>query len=442
VKLSPSSIILLLMVMTAASVGLRAQQPGNRGLPSADQVAHDPRTQRALAWLGRNADWITAQHIRINEIPAPPFGELSRAAAVRRLLEGNGLKLRTDELHNVIGERTGTDARNVIIFSAHLDTVFPPGTDTRVRREPPADSGRPPERLVAPGISDNSVGLAALVGVARALHDARIRTHYTIVFAADVGEEGEGNLRGMRKLMETYKGRVRAVIALDGPGTDHITAKALASRRIEVTVSGPGGHSWSDFGLPNPIHALSRGVARFVRIRVPEEPRTTFNVGTIEGGTSVNSIPYSASIKVDMRSGADAEIERLEAALRDAIRAGVEEENAAARERGALKNSNHARLEAKFRVLGVRPGGELPNDAPLLEAARGVDRLLNNRSRIERSSTDANIPLSMGIPAISIGAGGRGGSAHSLGEWYEPAGRELGLKRALLILLTTAGLGK
>lgn len=419
------------MVLASSSVRAPAQSPNGAALAS------EPAVQRALAWLESNAGWATEQQIRINEVPAPPFQEATRGALMRRLLEGNGLRLRTDEIGNVIGERHGADTRNVVMVSAHLDTVFSRHVDVTVKREPAAN-GRNGERLIGAGISDNAVGLSALLALARALHDAKIKTGLTVVFVANVGEEGEGNLRGMRKLMETYKGRVRAVIAIDGASTDHITAKALGSKRLEVTVSGPGGHSWSDFGQPNPIHALARGIARFVRVRVPSEPRTTFNVGEISGGTSVNSIPYSASVKVDLRSTADAEIDKLEAALREAVLAGVEEENSTARER----TGRNARLTAQFKVLGVRPGGELPENSPLLEAVRDADRVLNNRSRVERSSTDANIPLSMGIPAVSLGAGGRGGGSHSLEEWYEPAGRELGMKRLLLTVLGVAGVRK
>lgn len=421
------------MGMSVSASSARAQAQSSAA--SAAPTHSDPSVQRALQWLTQNVDWVTEQQVRINETPAPPFAEGIRGALMRRLLEGNGLRLRTDEAGNVIGERPGTDARNVVIVSAHLDTVFPKSTNVTVRRQP-ANNGRNGERLIGAGLSDNAVGLAALLAIVRAMHDARLRTDLTIVFAANVGEEGEGNLRGMRKLMETYKGRVRAVIAIDGASIDHITAKALASRRFEVTVTGPGGHSWSDFGQPNPIHALARGVARFVRVRVPADPRTTFNVGTIEGGTSVNSIPYSASVKVDLRSAADSEIAKLEAALREAVQAGVDEENAAARER----TSRNGQLKVQFKVLGVRPGGDLPENAPLLEAVRAADRYLNNRSRVERSSTDANVPLSMGVPAVSLGAGGRGGGSHSLEEWYEPAGRDVGLKRILLTVLGVAGL--
>jgi len=428
----------MLLLVAVPSMSSRTTIREADALPQVEVPAQDPRVARATEWLEKNIEWVTTQHIRITEVPAPPFQERARGQLLRRLLDGLGLKLRVDEIGNVIGERPGADTRNVVILSAHLDTVFPTGTDVAVRRDPPLDAGRMPQHLVAPGITDNSVGLAALVATARALHEGRVRTKYTVVFAANVGEEGEGNLRGMRKLMETYKGRVRAVIALDGASVDHVTTMALGSKRFEITVSGPGGHSWSDFGLPNPIHALSRAVARFVRTPLPDEPRTTFNVGTIEGGTSVNSIPAAASIKVDMRSGSAAEIAKLEAALRAALVAGIEEENAAARERGMLRTTG-AKLEAKFKSLGERPAGELPENSFLLEAVRAVDHQLDHRSRTERSSTDANIPLSLGVPAVSIGAGGRGGGAHSLSEWYDPEGREFGLKRVLLLLLTTTG---
>jgi acetylornithine deacetylase/succinyl-diaminopimelate desuccinylase-like protein len=406
-------------------------------LPSpGPQLAQEPRVARAIAWLERNTDWVTEQHIRMTETPAPPFGEARRGVLLKKMLEEAGLKCHADEVGNIVCERAGARGRreakdkDVVLISAHLDTVFPPGTDVTVRKER--------GRLLAPGISDNCSGLAALLAVARALHEAKVRTHATVVLAANVGEEGEGNLRGMRKLVETYRGRLRAVIALDGASSDHVTSMALASRRMGAVVEGPGGHSWADFGLPNPIHALSRGVARFVKVKVPESPRTSFNVGLIDGGTSVNSIPHHASIKVDLRSESDAELDRLENVLREALQTGIEEEMTAARERGEVHNSAE-NLRLKVSVIGARPGGQLPADSFLLEAVRSADRYVGQRSRLERSSTDANIPLSLGIPAIALGGGGRGGGAHSLNEWYEPAGREVGLKRILLTLLTVAG---
>ena len=312
-----------------------------------------------------------------------------------------------------------------MLITAHLDTVFPSGTTIEVQREG--------ERLVAPGISDNGTGLAGLIAIARAMHAAKITPQRTILFAANVGEEGEGNLRGMRALIDAYHTKVRAVIVLDGSGTDHVTTKALASKRLEAVISGPGGHSWSDFGLPNPINALIRGSLRFINTKVPASPRTTFNLGQVEGGTSVNSIPFEAKLKVDLRSESDDEITRLESAFRECMATGVRDEMENARDR------TKGKLEWKVNVIGSRPGGALAPDSALLASLRAADDLTGNQSRIERSSTDANIPLSMGIDAISIGAGGNGGGAHSLQEWYEPAGRENGLKRVLLTLLGVAG---
>ena len=380
----------------------------------------------ALNWLDENLDWTTAQQIRLTEIPAPSFAEEKRAHAVKEVLSADGLPVFTDKVGNVIGELRGTQDKEVVLLAAHLDTVFPASTEIKVRREG--------DRLLAPGISDNGTGLAGLLAVARAIQSAKIKPQRTILFAANVGEEGEGNLRGMRAIVDAYHAKLRAVIVLDGSGIDHVTTKALASRREEVVISGPGGHSWSDFGMPNPINALVRGSVRFINTKVPNAPRTTFNLGQIEGGTSVNSIPYQATLKVDLRSENEEEIARMESALRDCIAAGVKDEMDSARDR------TRGKLEWKINLIGSRPGGELIQDSPLLEALRNADDFIANKSRNERSSTDANIPLSMGIDAIAIGAGGNGGGAHSLQEWYEPTERELGLKRVLLTLLGVSGL--
>jgi acetylornithine deacetylase/succinyl-diaminopimelate desuccinylase-like protein len=382
----------------------------------------------ALDWFARNVTWINDQQARLTEIPAPPFQESQRASAVQALLSSAGLTVQIDKTGNVVGELRGANDKEIVAVAAHLDTVFPPGTDVKVHRDA--------DRMAAPGISDNGTGLAALVAIARAMHEARVRPQRTVLFVADVGEEGEGNLRGMRALVEAYRPQLKAVLVLDGSGTDHVTTKALASRRLEVLITGPGGHSWSDFGLPNPINALVRSSVRFINTRVPANPRTTFNLGQIEGGTSVNSIPYEAKLKVDIRSESEDELSKLESALRDCVAAGVRDEMESSRDRSKGK------LQWKVELLGSRPGGELPTDSPLLAALRSADEFLGNQSRLERSSTDANIPLSNGIDAISIGAGGSGGGAHSLQEWYDPAGREMGLQRALLTLLGSAGIAE
>ncbi len=415
-------VILFSMPVRPASV-----PHSNRPAPST-QFADNSEVRSALAWFARNLAWINEQQSRLTEIPAPPFQEAQRAAAVKLLLASSGLEVQIDKTGNVIGELRGTNEKEMVVLSAHLDTVFPPSTEIKVRHDR--------DRLLAPGISDNGTGLAALIAIARACQESHIKPRRTILFVADVGEEGEGNLRGMRALIEAYKPKLKAVIVLDGSGTDHVTTKALASRRLEATINGPGGHSWSDFGMPNPINALVRASVRFINTKVPAAPRTTFNIGQIEGGTSINSIPYEAKLKVDIRSESEDELTKLESALRECIAAGVRDEMESSRERSKGK------LEWKVELLGSRPGGELPANSPLLAALRSADEFVGNQSRVERSSTDANVPLAHGIDAISIGAGGTGGGAHSLQEWYEPAGREMGLKRALLVLLGVSGLAE
>ena len=379
----------------------------------------------ALDWFPKNLKWINDLQSALTEIPAPSFQEEKRAASVRAVFAAEGLPVQTDKLGNVIAELRGANDKECILIAAHLDTVFPADTNVKVQHEG--------DRLLAPGISDNGTGLAAIVAIARALQAAKVRPQRTILLAANVGEEGEGNLRGMRALIDGYRTKLRAVIVLDGSGTDHVTTKALASRRLEVVITGPGGHSWSDFGMVNPINALVRGSVRFINTKIPVSPRTTFNLGQVEGGTSVNSIPHEAKLKVDLRSESEDELVRLESALRDCISTGVKDETDNARDRSKGK------LEWTVDLIGSRPGGELGADSPLLAALRAADDYLGNQSRIERSSTDANIPLSLGIEAIAIGAGGNGGGAHSLQEWYEPAGREMGLQRAMLTLLGVSG---
>jgi acetylornithine deacetylase/succinyl-diaminopimelate desuccinylase-like protein len=413
-------VILLAMPVRSAVTGHLHRQ--------AQKLSDHPRVRAALDWFSPNISWVNSQQVRLTEIPAPPFQEAQRAAVVKELLAESGLPVQIDKTGNVVGELRGVNDKEIVCLAAHLDTVFPAGTDVSVRH----DGGR----IMAPGISDNGTGLAALLAIARAIRAAHIKPQRTILFVADVGEEGEGNLRGMRALVENYRSNLKAVLVLDGSSIDHVTTKALASRRLEAVITGPGGHSWSDFGMPNPINALIRGSVRFINTKVPPSPRTTFNIGQIEGGTSVNSIPHEARLKVDVRSENEDELTRLESALRECIGTGVRDEMDSARDRSKGK------LEWKVELLGSRPGGELASDSPLLAALRAADEVIGNQSRIERSSTDANIPLAIGIDAISIGAGGNGGGAHSLQEWYDPAGREVGLKRALLTVLGISGIGE
>ncbi|MFQ5723329.1 MAG: M20/M25/M40 family metallo-hydrolase [Terriglobia bacterium] len=394
---------------------------------SVEAIEKLPAVQRAEEFFLRQSDWILQQQIRITSIAAPPFEEEERALYLEEQFRILGLEnVRRDAIGNVLGERAGSDPEHIVLIAAHVDTVFPRGTEIEVRREG--------NRLVAPGIADNGAGLAALLALIAAAQESQLRTRATLLFVANVGEEGEGNLRGMKELFadSALRRRVRAVIVIDGSNAERLTSKALGSNRFQVIIRGPGGHSWADFGLPNPIQALARIITRMTAVQIPTQPRTSFNVGEIHGGTAVNAVPYWASLKVDIRSEMESEIERLEYALRQAVAEGLAEENAAARTQGAP-------LEAEIRSLGRRPAGELPPTARILEVFRAVDQHLGIKTNIQRSSTDANIPISLGIEAVAVGGGGRSGASHSLREWYDPTGRELGLKRILLSLILLAG---
>jgi acetylornithine deacetylase/succinyl-diaminopimelate desuccinylase-like protein len=290
----------------------------------------------------------------------------------------------------------------------------------------------PDGSMRGPGVADNGAGLAGLLSVGKALRDnPKLREGgLPLVLIANVCEEGEGNLSGMRYVCRPngLGSRIGAFVVLDGPSTDHITNRALASRRFEVTISGPGGHSWSDYGVGNPVHALSRAIAFFSEQPFPNDngfPRSSFNFGMIEGGTSINSIPSMARAKVDLRSESSGRIDEMAALLTSSIERALEAEN---------DRSVNGRVTAKLREIGSRPGGQLPEHAAILHHVRAIDAHLGVRSHLDCASTDANIPLSMGVPAVSIGAGGQGGGAHTTGEWFHPEGRELGLQRVMLIL--------
>ena len=280
-----------------------------------------------------------------------------------------------------------------------------------------------------------------MLAIAQALQTARIPHALPFVFIGNVGEEGEGDLRGMRHVFATPRWRdsIAYSVVVDGAGSDTVVAEALGSRRFEVIVRGPGGHSWSDFGSPNPIIVLSRAIDGFSRTPVPASPKTTFNVGVIRGGTSVNSIPESASMRVDLRSTSMMEIDRLEAALRRALDRAVKLENETAAAHTIRKTQA---VQSEVVEIGNRPAGELAADARAFRVIRAVDAHLGNAAQVQRASTDANVPLSLGREAIAIGGGGSGGGAHTLQEWFDCSGRDLGLKRILLTMLALAGSGE
>lgn len=394
-----------------------------QSVKSVAQIMTTPHVVRALRFFETHADAITEEQIRICSIPASPFGEQERAEYLSRKFSDLGLtEVEIDGEGNCLGLLRGSSRAPLVVVSAHLDTVFSKDTNFEVVRRA--------NKLFAPGIADDGCGLVALLALAQAIQAEQIPLEGSILFVGTVGEEGEGNLRGVRHLFT--KGRwakyIDAFLSFDGPGVDRITNRALGSRRYRVDVSGPGGHSWGDFGLPNPVHALGRAISRLAAYPAPKEPRTTFNVGRIEGGRSVNAIPSEAVMEVDLRSTADVELQRLDAFFRRAVKDAVDEENARRRAGDAL-------LKLKVDLIGERPTGETPADSPLVEVALEATKLLGVEPRLDQSSTDSNLPISLGIPAITLGAGGTSGCSHSLDEWYDPRGRDLGLKRGLLVVL-------
>ncbi len=399
------------------------------------RLADSPQVRAAWVWFRAQEAQLAKWQLEVAGIPAPPFGETARGEWLRARFQELGLQnVHGDEVGNVFGILPGS-GNEFISLSAHIDTVFPAGTPLNVRQQG--------NRLYGPGVSDNGAGVTALLAIAGALRSARISLSAPIVFVGNVGEEGEGDLRGMRHIFSTppWKDSIRYSLVLDGAGSDTIVAEALGSRRFEVIVRGPGGHSWSDFGAPNPILVLARALNVFAHTPVPSSPKTTFNVGVIRGGTSVNSIPESASMRIDIRSTSMAEMERLESSLRHALNLAIDDETEASERYG----NSHRRLSDLTHELvpiGSRPAGELDLNARILNVLRAVDAHLGNAAQIQRASTDANIPMSLGREAVAIGGGGVGGGAHTLQEWFDATGRELGLKRILLTVLGLAGLAE
>jgi tripeptide aminopeptidase len=391
-----------------------------------------PEMRSAFTWFRSQEPQFAQWQLDLARIAAPPFGEGARGAWLARKFKELGLEpVHTDEVGNVFGTHAGY-GHGYVTLSAHLDTVFPAGTPLNIRQEG--------SRLYGPGVSDNGAGVAAMLAIASVLQATGIRHALPLLFIGNVGEEGEGDLRGMRHIFSSsrWKDSIHYSLVLDGAGSDTIVAEALGSRRFEVIVRGPGGHSWSDFGAPNPIVVLARAIQAFAQIPVPASPKTTFNVGVIRGGTSVNSIPESASMRVDIRSTSMAEMERLERALRQALDKAVEEESQATQARSSSPRRTFG-LSHELVAIGNRPAGELYAKAHMMQVIRAVDAQLGNAAQVQRASTDANIPLSLGLEAIAIGGGGTGGGAHTLQEWFDCSGRELGLKRILLTLLGLAG---
>jgi tripeptide aminopeptidase len=403
-------------------------------------LAADRKVHRAFHWLHLHELQLRKWQLQMIAIPAPSFAEAERAAwFIDRFHELGLSNIHLDEAGNALATLTeaphirtrghspaieqSSKTHRCVLVSAHLDTVFPADTDCTPREDD--------ARILAPGACDNAAGLTALLALAAAMRFAEIIPSCPILFAANVGEEGAGDLRGMKHLFSSSQKdgphRIAAAIALEGSGNATIVDRALGSRRFRITVSGPGGHSWADAALPNPIFALSEALVALSRLELPLNPRTTLHCGTISGGTSVNSIPESATAELDLRSIAADQLDITETEVLSTIRTAIDASNTRVGARHPL------RLEIVR--IGNRPAAALPHDSPLLRSIHAVDRHLGIATAARIGSTDANLPLSLGVPALAIGAGGSAGGIHTLHEWYNPTGRELALRRILLHLL-------
>ncbi|WYQ41978.1 M20/M25/M40 family metallo-hydrolase [Bacillus sp. FSL W7-1321] len=388
-----------------------------------EALKNDPAIQQGLAFIEEDDEQTLAEQVAMTEIPAPPFKEAERAAYVQQKFSEYGLEaVRRDKEGNVIGAYKGVGDGPVIVLSAHLDTVFPEGTDTKVRRER--------DRLCAPGIFDDTRGLAEMLSIIRALHRTNVKTSGTIQFVASVGEEGIGDLRGVKAFFADSP-NVDAFISIDGTGVGHIVYEGTGSCRYKITYSATGGHSYGDFGLPSAIHAAGRAVAAIADCRPPTEPKTTFTIGEIAGGTAVNAIASSASFHLDVRSTSPQALEQLESTFLKACKQAAEQEN---------RHWQKHDVTVDIKRVGDRPAGRQDKEATIVQAVVQASKELGIAPALKgAASTDSNIPIHLGIPAVTVGRGGNGGGTHTLGEWFEPVHAYLSPQRTFLAALALVG---
>lgn len=415
-----SKLTVTLLIITFAFVGLFAQVTTD-----ATSLANNPKVKITLEYIKSIETQIIDEQIKITEIPAPTFKESKRAEYFKQRFTEIGLKnVRIDKVGNVIGERPGIGGANVpnLVLAAHLDTVFD-NQEVKVTRNGNIIKGL--------GISDDGRGLTVLLAIAGTLKAQKIQTQGNIIFVANVGEEGLGDLYGTRHLFnEELKGKITHFISIDGSGLS-ITTAAVGSFRYRVIYTGPGGHSYGAFGLPSPIHALGRLIEKVSRFQVPQKPKTTFNVGKIEGGTSVNSIAGTATLEMDMRSESAEELAKVDAKFKKAVQLALDEENA--------RWTNPRKLTVEIKSIGNRPTGTQSPETPIIKLAASADKVFNIKSEFTATSTDSNVPISLGIPAITIDGGGKGSGEHSVDEQFDSTNSHLGSQRALLIVLGVVG---
>ncbi|HYZ84152.1 MAG TPA: M20/M25/M40 family metallo-hydrolase, partial [Bryobacteraceae bacterium] len=387
------------------------------------ELIKDPTVAAALEAAKKNEPQTLNEQVRICEIPAPPFKEEVRGKEFERLFKQVGLKnVFIDKVGNVIGTRPGASEHPNVVFAAHLDTVFPEETNVKVTREGNTMKG--------PGIGDDCRGLTVLLAMVRALDEGKVKTPGTITFVANVGEEGLGDLRGVKELFSTtLKDRIDKFVSIDGTGLG-IANVGVGSYRYRVAFKGPGGHSYGAFGNANPIHALGRAIAKISEFQVPTKPKTTFNVGRVGGGTSVNSIPFEAWMEVDMRSADVASLEAVNQKFKAAMQEACDEEN--------RRWNNKGKITVSPELVGLRPAGNTPVESPIVQTALGVSKALGVEEVLREGSTDSNVPMNLRIPAVTISGGGRGTGAHSLGEAFDATDSWIGTQRALLLAISLA----
>ena len=395
------------------------------------RIMSDPAVRNAIENIAATDERTMADLVTLTEIPAPPFTETIRGQAFMAMMLELGVDSAwVDEEGNVLGLRRGSGGGEVLALTAHLDTVFPEGTDVTVRMRG--------DTLYAPGIADDTRGLATLLAILRSLNAADIRTNADILFVGTVGEEGLGDLRGVKHLFREDGPRIDSFISVDGTGASGVTHMGLGSHRYRITFKGPGGHSWGAFGLANPAHAMGRAILHFengANEYVRSAPyRTSYNVGRMGGGTSVNSVPFEAWMEIDMRSEGQTTLQEVDAILQEAVQVALAEENEI-RQRGE-------ELTVDVELIGDRPSGEIAEADPFVQKAMAATRAFGSEPRLGRSSTDSNISISMGIPSITIGGGGEGYQAHSLHEGFLNADGHIGIQRALVIVLAQTGIAR
>ncbi|MBL8556547.1 MAG: M20/M25/M40 family metallo-hydrolase [Phenylobacterium sp.] len=425
-----AAVLSLTVALPLAADAAPAAKPGAADKTIA-AIRKTPGFKAAQAALDADHDRIVAETIQLTEIPAPPFKETARGQAYMAMLKAAGLTdVEMDAEGNVMGLRRGTGPAGapLVVLAAHLDTVFPEGTDVKVRREG--------TKLHAPGVGDDTHSLAVVLGYIRALDAAKIRTKKDILFVGNVGEEGPGDLRGTRFLFGKgkYKDRIAAFFSMDGTSADRVTYGAVGSRRYRVTFKGPGGHSYGAFGLVNPMAAMGTTVVEMNRIRTPTQPKTTYMTSVVGGGTSVNSIPDAIWLEVDMRSESAAELAKIDGQFLAIVKAAVDQENAA-------RSTRAGAISADVKQIGDRPTGATKEDAEIVQLTSAAVKAAGFTPILGASSTDSNVPISLGIPAVTIGSGGDGGRAHAPDEWIDVSKPESlkGMSVGLAALLAVAG---